>query len=348
MKRLHNIFNRELLLEKLKNDPTPRTTISFYRYVRIANPTLFRDHLYQILDELGVLGRIYIATEGINGQISVPDESLDSFKISIDQIEYLKNIRLNIAIDDNGKSFFKLKINVRSKIVADGIDDPSFDPSNSGIHLDAKEFNEKSMDPNAVIIDMRNHYESEVGKFKDAICPEVVTFRESLPIIVDMLKDRKDQPVLMYCTGGIRCEKASAYFKHNGFTDVYQLNGGIIQYAKQIKEQNLESRFIGKNFVFDERLGERITEDVIGHCHQCGATCDNHTNCANDQCHILFIQCDACKQKYESCCSSKCKEFNHLSEDEKNKLKGSLKFNGSSFSKGRYKAHSKESTLVLE
>ena len=116
----------------------------------------------------------------------------------------------------------------------------------------------------------------------------------------------------MYCTGGIRCEKASSYLIHHGFKNINQLNGGIINYAHHVRKNNLESKFIGKNFVFDARLGERITDDVISNCHQCGETSDNHIDCNNDACHILFIQCSKCMDKYEQCCSIECMEFNRL------------------------------------
>ena len=123
--------------------------------------------------------------------------------------------------------FLKLTIKVRSKIVADGLNDATFDVTNKGIHLKAKDFNEMLEDPNTVLVDMRNHYESEVGHFKGAVLPDCDTFREELPMVVDMFKEQKDKHVVMYCTGGIRCEKASAYLKHEGFENVYQLEGGI-------------------------------------------------------------------------------------------------------------------------
>jgi len=125
----------------------------------------------------------------------------------------------------------------------------------------------------------------------------------------------------MYCTGGVRCEKASAYLKHHGFQDVNQLYGGIIEYARQVKEENIESKFRGKNFVFDERLGERITDEVIAHCHQCGEPCDSHTNCANDDCHLLFIQCPACREKYQGCCSDECCQVISLPPGERVKMR---------------------------
>ncbi|CAG0898216.1 unnamed protein product [Cyprideis torosa] len=243
-------------------------------------------------------------------------------------------IRLNIAIDDDGKSFIVLKIKVREKIVADGLDDDSFDVTKKGIHLSADKFNELTEDEKTIVIDMRNHYESEVGKFKMAITPDVETFREALPVVEKMLEDKKDHNIVMYCTGGIRCEKASAYYKHKGFKNVYQLDGGIIEYARQAEALGIENKFIGKNFVFDERLGERISEDVISKCHQCGKPCDDHTNCANEACHILFIQCEDCAKEYNKTCSVKCKEYYALSEEKKEELKGQIEFNGTKFGKG--------------
>ena len=113
----------------------------------------------------------------------------------------------------------------------------------------------------------------------------------------------------MYCTGGIRCEKASAYFKHKGFKNVFQLEGGIIEYAKQVKAEKIKNQFIGKNFVFDERRGESISNCIIAKCHQCGSPCDTHVNCSNEACHLLFIQCESCQDKRQVCCSSECQDI---------------------------------------
>ncbi len=345
MKKLYNRVSKELLKKQLEESTTPRTTLSFYQYAHIDDPQDFRNHFYRILEDIGVFGRIYIAKEGINGQISVPTENLDTLRQVMNEIEFLKDIRLNIAIEDDGKSFYKLKIKVRHKIVADGLDDESFDVTNRGEHLSPERFNELADDPNTVIVDMRNHYESEVGHFKGAITPDVETFRESLPIVEDMIEDKKDKNLVMYCTGGIRCEKASAYFKHKGFKKVHQLEGGIIEYARQVEAKGLENKFIGKNFVFDERMGERISPDIISYCHQCGKPCDDHTNCANDACHILFIQCPSCAEKNNNCCSDKCKDFDALSAEEQALRKGTEEFNGTKFGKGRYKAHRKDHVL---
>lgn len=343
--KLHNKVNKEELKARLASSKEKRITLSFYQYAHIASPDIFRDHFYILLDKLGVLGRIYIAREGVNGQLSVPKSKLEAFKDAMDSIEFLKNIRLNIAIEDDGKSFFKLKIKVREKIVADGLNDEAFDVTDRGKHLTAKEYNELSGDENTVIVDMRNHYESEVGHFENALCPDVETFRESLPIVEELLKPHKEKNIVMYCTGGIRCEKASAYFKHKGFEKVHQLEGGIIEYARQVEKQGLENKFKGKNFVFDERLGERITEEIISRCHQCGSPNDDHTNCANDACHILFIQCPSCKEQYDNTCSTKCKDFIKLPTEEQDLLKMDTQFNGTKFGKGRYKAHRKDHSL---
>jgi UPF0176 protein len=139
----------------------------------------------------------------------------------------------------------------------------------------------------------------------------------------------------MYCTGGIRCEKASAYFKHKGFENVYQLEGGIIEYTRQVKAEGLESKFIGKNFVFDHRLGERITDDIVSQCHQCGEACDVHTNCANEGCHLLFIQCESCKSKMEGCCSDECVSIIHLAENEQKAVRRGIKNGNKIFKKGK-------------
>jgi UPF0176 protein len=332
---LYNRINGKELKERLKESNEARTTISFYKYHRIADPVKFRNELFKVLDQIGVMGRIYVATEGINGQISVPAANVDQFRTQLYSIDFLNGIRLNMAVDDNGKSFFKLKILVRKKIVADGLNDETFDVTNSGTHLSAKDFNQLADQPETVIVDMRNHYESEVGHFKNAICPDVDTFREELQVVGDLLKDQKDKNVVMYCTGGIRCEKASAWMKHIGFKNVFQLNGGIIEYARQVKEQGLENKFVGKNFVFDERLGERISNDVISHCHQCGKPCDNHTNCKNDGCHLLFIQCDECREKYNGCCSTECKDIIELPAEKQKEIRRGINKGRQVFKKGR-------------
>lgn len=334
--QLYNTLSAEERAVMIDDAGKQRLTLSFYAYAQIENPTQFRNELFIAWNPLGVLGRIYVAHEGINAQLSLPADQFYEFKDTIEKYEFMKGIRLNIAVEHDDHSFLKLTVKVRDKIVADGLNDDSFDVTNIGIHLKAKEFNELLEDPNTIVVDMRNHYESEIGHFTNAIKPDVDTFRESLPIIEDQLAAHKqDKKLLMYCTGGIRCEKASAYFKHKGFENVYQLEGGIIEYTRQVKAEGLESKFIGKNFVFDHRLGERITNDIVSQCHQCGKPCDNHTNCANEGCHLLFIQCDECTAAMEGCCSSECVEVIHLPEEEQKAVRRGIKNGNKIFKKGK-------------
>lgn len=345
MKKLHNKVNKEELKQKMLESNVARTTLSFYKYAHIKYAEKFRNELYQTLDAVEVYGRIYVSDEGVNGQLSVPTVNLEEFKTRLYAIDFLDKVRLNIAIDDDGKSFYLLKIKNRQKILADGLNDDTFDVTNRGVHLSAKGFNEITDDPNTIVIDMRNHYETEVGHFENAVLPDADTFREALPKVEKMLEEDKDKNIVMYCTGGIRCEKASAYYKHKGFKNVFQLDGGIIEYARQVEQLGLKNKFIGKNFVFDDRMGERISEDIIANCHQCEKPCDTHINCANDACHILFIQCDECAEKFQNCCSVKCSDFIQLPLEEQEEKKKTETFNGTKFGKGRYKAHNKSHEL---
>ncbi len=332
---LHNRISRKELKERILLDETPRTTISFYSYFKIDEPKAFRDQLYKDFTALGVLGRIYLAQEGVNAQISVPTANVDAFRSYLYAIEPLNGLRLNIAVDDDGKSFYVLDIKVRTKIVADGIDDASFDMANKGKYVNAEQFNVLTNDPNTVVIDMRNHYEFEVGHFESAIEIPSDTFREQLPMAADMMSADKDKNIIMYCTGGIRCEKASAYMLHKGFKNVFHLEGGIINYVNQVKENGLDNKFHGKNFVFDQRLGERVTEEIISCCHQCGKPADTHVNCVNDACHLLFIQCDECKEKMEGTCSKECLDFIHLPEDEQKALRSGIDKGRNVFNKAK-------------
>lgn len=313
---LYNKINSEELKLKLHAEKFIRKTISFYRYFILDIPRLLRDQLYQDWSALNCFGRIYIAREGINAQMSVPEENLDAFFECLKKYPIFENIPIKYAIEDDGKSFYKLAIKVRPKLVADGLNDDAFDVTNVGKHLSAEEFHELVDSGEHIVVDMRNHYESEIGHFKGAICPEVDTFREEISLVTEILADQKDRKILLYCTGGIRCEKASAYLKHHGFQDVNQLHGGILEYARKIKQLNLEPNFIGKNFVFDERMGETVNGQVIAHCHQCGKPCDGHVNCANNLCHLLFIQCAECAGKFENCCSQVCCEVKNGSAEE--------------------------------
>ena len=317
---LYNKKNKEQLTDDLNNETFDRVTLSFYKYVKLENLIEFRDELYSNWTELGILGRIYIAEEGINAQISIPKHNLEVFKQNIYNYKEFYNIPFKMAVEENN-SFYKLIIKVKREIVAYQVASNEYNMQKIGQHLNAKEFNDMMQKENSVIIDMRNHYESEIGKFEGAICPDVDSSKELLPETKKILKNHENDNIMLYCTGGIRCEKASAYLIKNKFKNVFQLKGGIVSYAKEIKEKKLKSKFKGKNFVFDARLGERITNDIISNCHQCNNKCDNHTNCANDACHILFIQCDKCKLKYEECCSKDCTQIKNLPIEKQRELR---------------------------
>lgn len=337
--QLYNKLSAEERAQLIDESGDDRLTISFYQYHHIKNTTIFRNYLFVNWNKQEVLGRIYIAEEGINAQLSVPSRRFYEFKDFLDSIPFLNGIRLNIAIEQDNKSFLKLKVKIRSKIVADGLNDDTFDVTNKGVHLSASEFNAMLADPNTVCVDMRNHYESEIGHFVGAVTPDVDTFRDSLDIIEEDLKDHKeDKNLLMYCTGGIRCEKASAYYKHKGFKNVYQLEGGIIEYVRQIKDEGLENKFIGKNFVFDHRRSEKVSDDVIAQCHQCGEPCDEHVNCDNQACHLLFIQCKSCQEKMKKCCSEDCVAVVELPEEEQKELRRGKSISNKIFKKGRSEA----------
>lgn len=342
MALLHNRVSQKELKERLLAEDFKRTTISFYQYFPIAEPEQFRNELYKGLNALGVFGRIYVAHEGMNAQVSMPEANVEAFKTFLYSFPPLHGIRLNIAVDNDGKSFWVLKIKVRNKIVADGITDPHFDMSQKGKYVNAAEFNRLTQDVNTIVVDMRNHYEYEVGHFENAIEIPSDTFREQLPMAADMLRENKEQNIIMYCTGGIRCEKASAYMLHHGFKNVFHLEGGIIHYTNMAREQGLSNKFKGKNFVFDDRLGERISDEIIAHCHQCGEPADTHTNCANTACHLLFIQCEACAQKYAGTCSDACLRVIQLPEEEQKILRSGIDKGRMVFNKSRHRLRDKK------
>ena len=346
MSVLHNRLSQTELKKMLVAEKEPRITISFYRYFFIENPVEFRDDLYKKLHSLKVFGRIYVAHEGINAQVSFPESNANDFQQVIEKTAGLEALRLNIAVQHEaaenmrpagGKSFWVLKIKVRDKIVADGIEDEQFDMANKGSYVTAEEFNLLSNDNNTIVVDMRNHYEYEVGRFENAIEIPSDTFRQQLPMAIDMLKDAKEKNIIMYCTGGIRCEKASAFMLHKGFKNVYHLEGGIINYANTVKEKGVQNKFHGKNFVFDDRLGERITDEIIATCHQCGFLADTHTNCANDGCHLLLIQCEKCAEIFNGCCSNNCKDIFALPQDKQKELRKGIEKENTIFNKTRHR-----------
>ncbi len=311
---LRNLKSKEQALLDLKEEDFKRITISFYKYVNITDPQEMRDRLYVTLRDLDCLGRIYVAQEGINAQMNVPEHNWEVFDQVIQGIPEFKGIPYKVAREEGDHvSFWKLAIKVKKKIVADGIEDKSFDPSNTGKYMTAQEVNHAIEDPETLVVDMRNRYEAEVGHFEGAHIMQVDTFREQLASVEKELGEQKERKVLMYCTGGIRCEKASAWFKYNGFNDVSHIKGGIIDYDKQVKEQGLENKFKGKNFVFDARMAEKISDDIVATCHVCDSVpADTYYNCKYLGCHVLFIACDGCHETYDGYCCRRCQLMDKL------------------------------------
>lgn len=308
MKKLVNTKSKKELLADLEKEYFRRKTISFYRYVKITDPKEMRDFIFANFEKLNCLGRIYIAKEGINAQMNVPEMNFQKFDSFIQNIPEFSGVPYKVAVEEKGKSsFLKLIVKVRPKIVADGLNDETFDPANTGEYANAEEVNDM-IGRGATVIDMRNFYEAEIGHFENAKIMPVDTFREQLKKVEDMFRDEKDEEILLYCTGGIRCEKASAWMKHNGFKNVKHIKGGVIDYAHQVKEKGLPNKFLGKNFVFDERLGEKIGDEIISTCHLCDKNkSDEHRHCKNVNCHVLHLSCDDCLKKYKGYCGNFCR-----------------------------------------
>lgn len=314
-KQLRNLLNKEDCLKRLSLEKFPRTTISFYKYVTFEDPNALRDQLYILWEAIGVLGRIYVSTEGINAQLSVPTHNVPALRASVDFISGLQGVTFKYAIDEPGVSFWKLTIKVRKHIVAHGIEE-KIDLSKAGTHLNAAEWNE-AIEQGAIVVDMRNGYETDIGHFDGAMTPKVDTFREEIPLVLEALKDQKDKKILLYCTGGVRCEPVSAYMAQKGFQDVNQLSGGIIKYAEEVQKKGLENKFLGQNYVFDGRIAEKVTDDVLGKCFNCGNACNTHVDCESDLCHALFLQCTDCQARMKRCCSAECMAFAALPDEER-------------------------------
>lgn len=315
-----NTFSESQARAVLAQETFERQTLSFYRYVHIKNPQELRDALFTSWSAFGVLGRVYLAEEGVNAQISVPKPHLDAFRAALDAQEEFSRVPFKYALEEPADSFWKLIIKVRKQIVADNLPGGTYDITNVGTHLNAKEWN-TAMETGALVVDMRNKYESDIGKFEGAIAPHSQTFSDELQEVKTLLSDKKNEKILLYCTGGIRCEKTSAFLKHEGFTDVYQLYGGIINYKHEIEQAGEASKFHGKNFVFDGRMAEAVTDEVVGKCYICKSPADHYDNCKSDLCHALFIACDTCRTNMLGTCSEACKKVALLSEDEQKLLR---------------------------
>ncbi|CAO3571616.1 unnamed protein product [Mortierella alpina] len=328
-----------LMRDHVQRTPHPPSkdyiTLSFYQFRPIADEDLIKIQYYFLSDlrAMDVVGRIYISTEGINAQISCPKGRVDEFKRYYStQWPVFDKIRFNPAMSE-GKAFKKLHVRVKSQLVSDGIDNNSFDLFNEPTYLSPEEWHKElsSLSEPPILIDMRNHYESAIGHFENAIRPDVTTFKENVDAMLDICKGKEDQDIYMYCTGGIRCTRSGALLKSNGFKSVKMLQGGVTAYGRYIQEQRektlaaadpshqVSSIYKGKNFTFDKRLGEPITEEVLATCHICGTDCDTYCNCSNLACNLLMISCPSCLEKHEGTCgASSCVEMvRELNEKQK-------------------------------
>ncbi|KAI1319633.1 hypothetical protein EDD11_003626 [Mortierella claussenii] len=325
-----------LMRDHVQRTPHPPTkdyvTISFYQFRPINKDDLIKIQYYFLTDlrTMDVVGRIYISVEGINAQISCPKDRVDQFKLYYSQHwPIFDKIRFNPAMSE-GKAFKKLHVRVKNQLVSDGIDNSTFDLYNEPTYLTPEEWHKElsSRSEPPILIDMRNHYESTIGHFENSIRPDVTTFKENVDAMLEICKGKEDQDIYMYCTGGIRCTRSGALLKSNGFKSVKMLQGGVTAYGRYIQDRRkevqrsdmdhqndgtdamtataskVESIYKGKNFTFDKRLGEPITEDVLATCHTCGAPCDSYCNCSNMACNLLMISCPSCLEKHQGTCGS--------------------------------------------
>lgn len=282
---------------------TPYYVLLYYKYTPIENADLTCYEHRMICKTLGLLGRIYISHEGINGTCAGTLEQVKAYQRYMNQHPLFAGTEFKRDLCDT-IPFRKMFVRTRPELAASDLFD-NVDPlTEAGTHLSPKEFHEMiEKDPDVVLFDARNNYESRIGTFEGAITPDIDKFRD-LQDVVEDYADLKDKKLLMFCTGGIRCEKASALFKQNGFKNVYQLDGGIVTYGKKIPKS--ESKYKGKCFVFDDRISVPITDDVMAACDHCGVACDRYLNCTNADCNKLFLCCEACKVEHNHACSGPC------------------------------------------
>lgn len=277
----------------------------FYKYVNIENTEEYKQELLSICNNIGLKGRILLSKEGINGSVSGNKEQTDKFKEELVKDTRFLNIEFKEDIG-NSHPFKKTQVKIKNEIIKFGQD---VDLKNTGKHLTPEEFlkiyneNKDKIGKDVIILDARNNYESNVGKFKGAITPDIEKFTE-FPKVVDELKDLKDKKIIMYCTGGIRCEKASAYLKEKGFKDVSQLQGGILSFGKKFPDSVWE----GTCFVFDKRMVSEINSEnkAVMHCDICTRPCFYYNNCNNHPCNEFCSLCVECEKKYEGCCCEDC------------------------------------------
>lgn len=284
---------------------TKYKTLLYYCYSTIADAEQFAAEHLKFCKSLGLTGRIIVAEEGLNGTVSGAPEACQAYMDAIYADGRFNSTEFKIDEVDE-PSFVKMHVRYKSEIVHSGLRNPEIiDPKKqTGKHLEPKDFMEMKDRDDVIVLDVRSNYEHNLGKFNNAITLDIENFRD-FPAMINELAQYKDKKILTYCTGGIKCEKASALLLHEGFKDVYQLHGGIIKYGKEAGGKDFE----GKCYVFDNRLSvdvNSVNPVVISKCYNCGATTDKMINCANPECNEHFTQCDECGTKMEGCCSDAC------------------------------------------
>jgi predicted sulfurtransferase len=279
----------------------------YYKYITIEYPKQIVKWQQQVCKELGLKGRVLVSHEGINGTVGGTQDNTERYKILMSKHELFNDIDFK---ESNGgpECFPRLTVKVRNEAVSLGIAYNTLTAHTGGQHLSPEETHELiSQNPHdLVIFDARNYYEWAIGKFNNALTPDIENFRD-LPQYIDTNAEQfKDKQVLMYCTGGIRCERASAYLNEKNIAKkVYQMNGGIHRYV----EKYPNGFFRGKNYVFDGRIALKVNEDILGKCLLCTIACDDYHNCLNAQCNKHFIGCAHCIQKFNKTCSQTCQNL---------------------------------------
>ena len=267
----------------------------YYRYVPIPDPPAEMLSQRELCQRLGLKGRILLAEEGINGTVAGTHEAADAYIAAMNEHPQLAGIDYK-RDEVSGQPFPRLRIKVRPEIVTLG---EAVDLRDTATKLTPAQFHELVQDPDVVVFDARNNYESAIGRFRGAVTPPIKLFKD-LPAALEDYADLKDKKIVTYCTGGIRCEKVSALMKQRGFKDVYQLEGGIIKYAQAYPE----GAFEGECFVFDDRMSVAYADQpkLLGSCRLCGVSTNTYRNCANPECNDLMLVCSSCAEAQNIIC----------------------------------------------
>ncbi|MEH7383499.1 rhodanese-related sulfurtransferase [Bacillus sp. JJ1533] len=293
----------------------------YYKYIEIDDPQAFRDTHFEVCTELGLKGRILVATEGINGTVSGTVEQTEKY------MEYMLNdSRFSDMVfkieKSEGHAFKKLKVKVKPEIVNLNLEEDLNPNEITGKHLPPKEFLETMQNEDVIILDARNTYEYDLGHFRGAIRPDIETFRELPKWVEENLSEHKDKKILTYCTGGIRCEKFSGFLVKEGFKDVSQLEGGIITYGYDPEAKG--ALWDGKCYVFDERISVPVNrtgeETVVGKCFHCGKPEERYVKCGNPECNKHLLLCEDCEHEHYRSCSQECKDHPHNRYVKENQL----------------------------